>query len=87
MVLDSEAQSGEENVVAVDAMGFNSSVDVPIARLKNDTHLQCFVDLCFPDPPVKFILKKGSGPVHLIGNFSIGMYFQVIKTSTILENV
>lgn len=72
-LLGAEAKEGEVNVVEVEAMGYRADVKFPIAVLKAGTGShQSVLDVLFPDPPVTFKLVKGSGPVHLIGNHSIG---------------
>lgn len=53
-------------------MGYKSDVKYPITVLRGGTQHQSLLDLLFPDPPVTFKLIKGSGPVHLLGNHSVG---------------
>ncbi|XP_018901241.1 nucleoplasmin-like protein isoform X1 [Bemisia tabaci] len=71
-LLGADAKDGEVNVVEVEAMGYRADVKFPIAVLKAGSTQQSVLDVLFPDPPVTFKLVKGSGPVHLIGNHSIG---------------
>jgi nucleophosmin 3 len=72
VVLDADAKEGEVNVVQVEAMGYKSDVMFPIAVMKGGTNNQAVLDLLFPDPPVTFHLTKGSGPIHLLGNHTVG---------------
>jgi nucleophosmin 3 len=71
-VLGPEAKDDEINVVEVEAMGYKSDVKYPITVLRGGSQHQSLLDLLFPDPPVTFKLIKGSGPVHLLGNHSVG---------------
>lgn len=72
-MLGAEAKEGEVNVVEVEAMGYKSDVKFPIAVMKGGgPSNQAVLDLLFPDPPVSFHLSKGSGPVHLLGNHTVG---------------
>lgn len=71
-VLGPEAKEDEINVVEVEAMGYKSDVKYPITVLRGGVQHQSLLDLLFPDPPVTFKLIKGSGPVHLLGNHSVG---------------
>lgn len=72
-VLGPEAADGEVNVVEVEAMGYKSDIKFPVVVLKGGAgYSQCVLDLLFPDPPVTFKLVKGSGPIHLLGNHSVG---------------
>ncbi len=59
-------------MVEVEAMGYKSDVKYPITVLKGGSQHQSLLDLLFPDPPVTFKLVKGSGPIHLLGNHSVG---------------
>ncbi|XP_024086029.1 nucleoplasmin-like protein ANO39 isoform X2 [Cimex lectularius] len=73
IVLGADAKDGEVNVVEVEAMGYKSDVRFPIAVMKGGgPQSQAVLDLLFPDPPVTFHLVKGSGPVHLLGNHTVG---------------
>jgi len=72
VVLGSEAKDGEVNEVEVEAMGYRSDVKFPVAVLKGGGQHQAVLDLLFPDPPVTFKLTKGNGPIHLLGNHSVG---------------
>lgn len=73
IVLGAEAKEGEVNVVEVEAMGYKADVKFPIAVMKGGgPSSQAVLDLLFPDPPVTFHLAKGSGPVHLLGNHTVG---------------
>ncbi|XP_073970299.1 nucleoplasmin-like protein [Rhodnius prolixus] len=73
IVLGPEAKEGEVNVVEVEAMGYKSDVKFPIAVMKGGgAQSQAVLDLLFPDPPVTFHLSKGSGPVYLLGNHTVG---------------
>ncbi|BES96482.1 Nucleoplasmin [Nesidiocoris tenuis] len=73
IVLGPEAKDGEVNVVEVEAMGYKADVKYPIAVMKGGgPNYQAVLDLLFPDPPVTFHLAKGSGPVHLLGNHTVG---------------
>ncbi|XP_014293981.1 nucleoplasmin-like protein [Halyomorpha halys] len=73
IVLGAEAKDGDVNVVEVEAMGYKADVKFPIAVMRGgSTQSQAVLDLLFPDPPVTFHLVKGSGPVHLLGNHTIG---------------
>uniref|UniRef100_A0A1B6DQV2 Nucleoplasmin core domain-containing protein n=1 Tax=Clastoptera arizonana TaxID=38151 RepID=A0A1B6DQV2_9HEMI len=63
---------GEVNVIQVEAMGFKSDIQVPIAVLKSGQQNSAFMDLLFPDPPVTFKLVEGNGPVYILGNHSVG---------------
>jgi nucleophosmin 3 len=60
------------NVVQAEAMGYKSDIKFPIAVLKGGSQSQAVLDLLFPDPPVTFKLIQGSGPIHLLGNHSVG---------------
>lgn len=72
-VLGPEVPDGEVNVIEVEAMGYKSDIKFPVVVLKGGTGLsQCVLDLLFPDPPVTFKLVKGNGPIHLLGNHSVG---------------
>lgn len=72
-VLGPEVPDGEVNVIEVEAMGYKSDIKFPVVVLKGGTgHSQCVLDLLFPDPPVTFKLVKGNGPIHLLGNHSVG---------------
>lgn len=71
-VLGPDAKEGEINVVEVEAMGYKSDVKYPITVLKAGSQHQSLLDLLFPDPPVTFKLVRGSGPIHLLGNHSVG---------------
>lgn len=62
-------------MVEVEAMGYKSDVRYPITVLKGGSQHQSLLDLLFPDPPVTFKLIKGSGPIHLLGNHSVGSKF------------
>ncbi|XP_025204146.1 nucleoplasmin-like protein ANO39 isoform X1 [Melanaphis sacchari] len=73
-VLGPEVPDGEVNVIEVEAMGYKSDIKFPVVVLKGGTgHSQCVLDLLFPDPPVTFKLVKGNGPIHLLGNHSVGI--------------
>nr|BAN20278.1 conserved hypothetical protein [Riptortus pedestris] len=73
IVLGAEAKDGDVNVVEVEAMGYKADVKFPIAVMRGGgSQSQAVLDLLFPDPPVTFHLAKGSGPVHLLGNHTIG---------------
>ncbi|XP_075229110.1 nucleoplasmin-like protein [Lycorma delicatula] len=72
IVLGADAKDGEVNVVEVEAMGYRQDMKFPIAVMKGGGASQSVLDLLFPDPPVTFKLTKGSGPVHLLGNHSVG---------------
>lgn len=76
-VLGPEVPDDEVNVIEVEAMGYKSDIKFPVVVLKGGAgHSQCVLDLLFPDPPVTFKLVKGNGPIHLLGNHSVGsMYF------------
>lgn len=57
-------------------MGYKSDIKFPVVVLKGGSgHSQCVLDLLFPDPPVTFKLVKGSGPIHLLGNHSVGSMY------------
>ncbi|XP_015371695.1 PREDICTED: mitotic apparatus protein p62-like isoform X4 [Diuraphis noxia] len=72
-VLGPEVPDDEVNVIEVEAMGYKSDIKFPVVVLKGGTgHSQCVLDLLFPDPPVTFKLVKGNGPIHLLGNHSVG---------------
>lgn len=72
-VLGPEVPDGEVNVIEVEAMGYKSDIKFPVVVLKGGAgHSQCVLDLLFPDPPVTFKLVKGNGPIHLLGNHSVG---------------
>lgn len=72
-VLGPEVPDDEINVIEVEAMGYKSDIKFPVVVLKGGTgHSQCVLDLLFPDPPVTFKLVKGNGPIHLLGNHSVG---------------
>ncbi|XP_050534225.1 nucleoplasmin-like protein isoform X2 [Daktulosphaira vitifoliae] len=72
-VLGPEVPDGDVNVIEVEAMGYKSDIKFPVVVLKGGAGLsQCVLDLLFPDPPVTFKLVKGSGPIHLLGNHSVG---------------
>lgn len=79
-VLGPEVPDGEVNVIEVEAMGYKSDIKFPVVVLKGGTgHSQCVLDLLFPDPPVTFKLVKGNGPIHLLGNHSVGSkYLNVV---------
>ncbi|XP_050534226.1 mitotic apparatus protein p62-like isoform X3 [Daktulosphaira vitifoliae] len=73
-VLGPEVPDGDVNVIEVEAMGYKSDIKFPVVVLKGGAGLsQCVLDLLFPDPPVTFKLVKGSGPIHLLGNHSVGI--------------
>ncbi|KAL1137669.1 hypothetical protein AAG570_009365 [Ranatra chinensis] len=72
VVLGADAKEGEINVIEVEAMGYRSDVKHPIAVMKGGQQSQAVLDLLFPDPPVTFHLVKGSGPIHLLGNHTVG---------------
>lgn len=72
VVLGPSAKDKEVNVVQAEAMGYKSDVKFPIAVLKGGDQSQAVLDLLFPDPPVTFKLVEGSGPIHLLGNHSVG---------------
>lgn len=73
IVLGPDAKEGEVNVVEVEAMGYRQDMKFPIAVMKKGAGAyQSVLDLLFPDPPVTFKLTKGNGPVHLLGNHSVG---------------
>lgn len=61
-------------------MGYKSDIKFPVVVLKGGTgHSQCVLDLLFPDPPVTFKLVKGNGPIHLLGNHSVGSkYYKAV---------
>ncbi|XP_050435817.1 nucleoplasmin-like protein ANO39 isoform X2 [Adelges cooleyi] len=72
-VLGPEVSDGDVNVIEVEAMGYKSDIKFPVVVLKGGSGLsQCVLDLLFPDPPVTFKLVKGNGPIHLLGNHSVG---------------
>ncbi|XP_054258890.1 nucleoplasmin-like protein ANO39 [Macrosteles quadrilineatus] len=71
-VLGPKCTDGEVNVVQAEAMGYKSDIKFPIAVLKGGSQSQAVLDLLFPDPPVTFKLIQGNGPVHLLGNHSVG---------------
>lgn len=76
IVLGAEAKDDDVNVVEVEAMGYKADVKFPIAVMRGGSgQSQAVLDLLFPDPPVTFHLAKGSGPVHLLGNHTIGSEF------------
>ena len=72
IVLGPEAKEGEVHVVEAEAMMYKDSAKVPIAVLSKNGTSQIALDLSFPDPPVTFGLKQGTGPVYLIGHHLIG---------------
>lgn len=54
-------------------MGYKSDIKFPVVVLKGGSgNSQCVLDLLFPDPPVTLKLVKGNGPIHLLGNHSVG---------------
>ncbi|XP_046667757.1 nucleoplasmin-like protein [Homalodisca vitripennis] len=71
-VLGPKTADGEVNVVQAEAMGYKSDIKFPIAVLKGGAQSQAVLDLLFPDPPVTFKLIQGNGPIHLLGNHSVG---------------
>lgn len=72
----------------VEAMGYKSDVKFPIAVMKGGgAQSQAVLDLLFPDPPVTFHLSKGSGPVYLLGNHTVGSKFQRIFFFTIWTKI
>lgn len=88
-MLGPDAKEGEINVVEVEAMGYKSDVKYPITVLKAGSQHQSLLDLLFPDPPVTFKLVRGSGPIHLLGNHSVGSkYFEeIFQFAMMFENV
>ena len=64
------------NVIEAEAMGYRSDVKFPIAVMKSGVQSQAVLDLLFPDPPVTFHLVKGSGPIHLLGNHTVGSKYK-----------
>ena len=83
-VLGPEAKEDEINVVEVEAMGYKSDVKYPITVLRGGVQHQSLLDLLFPDPPVTFKLIKGSGPVHLLGNHSVGSEYKHFRFASLL---
>lgn len=72
-VLGPEVPDGEVNVIEVEAMGYKSDIKFPVVVLTGGSgNSQCVLDLLFPDPPVTLKLVKGNGPIHLLGNHSVG---------------
>ncbi|KAL1449831.1 hypothetical protein WDU94_002304 [Cyamophila willieti] len=71
-VIGANAKEGEVHVVEVEAMGFRADIKLPIVVLKAGVNNHAPLDLLFPDPPVTFKLVKGSGPIYLFGNHSVG---------------
>lgn len=54
-------------------MGYKSDIKFPVVVLTGGSgNSQCVLDLLFPDPPVTLKLVKGNGPIHLLGNHSVG---------------
>lgn len=60
-------------------MGYKSDIKFPVVVLRGGSdHAQSVLDLLFPDPPVTFKLVKGNGPVHLLGNHSVGSMYCIL---------
>lgn len=53
-------------------MSLQETVKIPVAVLKAGETRHARLDIEFPDAPVAFTLIQGSGPVHLIGQHSLG---------------
>lgn len=75
-VLGPKSANGEVNVIQAEAMGYKSDIKFPITVLTGGQTQQVVLDLLFPDPPVTFKLIQGNGPVHLLGNHSVGCKYE-----------
>lgn len=61
-------------------MGYKSDIKFPVVVLTGGSgNSQCVLDLLFPDPPVTLKLVKGNGPIHLLGNHSVGSKYLKLK--------
>lgn len=77
-VLGPKSANGEVNVIQAEAMGYKSDIKFPITVLTGGQTQQVVLDLLFPDPPVTFKLIQGNGPVHLLGNHSVGCKYEFL---------